>query len=100
MKLTSIISVLVPLSLVFVTGCAGSAQTAAKAPKHTAKVQEPVVVVPYDMGPPGAMDVSWEPTPPPPPKKVKALKNQARPHMVSTKRAKGRLFVLPTKFEH
>jgi hypothetical protein len=100
MKTAIIITTLA--SLAFATGCAGNVQgnASAKAPQQTAKAQEPVVVLPYDMGPGGEMSVSWQPAAPPPVKKAKARKIVAKPHFVSGKRNKGRLFLLPTKFEH
>ena len=100
MKPAIIISILA--SLAFATGCAGNVQrsASAKAPQQTAMAEEPIVVLPYDMGPAGEMSMSWQPTAPPPVRKIKARKMIAKPHFVSGKRAKGHLFVLPTTFEH
>ena len=69
-----------------------------EAPVHTS--DEPVVVIPYDMGPEGEMTMSWEPTEAPERPKPKARKMDAKPSFVSGKANKRRLFVLPTKFEH
>ncbi len=104
MKPAKIISVLAPM-LALLAGCAGSVQgTDAKAPTQTAKaveqVEEPLVVLPYDDGPPGSMDYSWEPTEAPPAPEVKPRKLDAKPHLVVPKAQKRKLFVLPTTFSH
>jgi hypothetical protein len=101
MKRATLLTVLVPVSLLFASGCAGVQGSApAKAAQQTARVAEPRVILPSDMGPPGSMDVSWSPTPPPPPKEIKPRRQDAKPHFVSDKRSRGRLFVLPTTYEH
>ncbi|MEM1031273.1 MAG: hypothetical protein AAF928_19880 [Myxococcota bacterium] len=52
------------------------------------------------MQPEGSYEMSWEPAPPPPKRTVKPLETRATPEFVAPKTSKGRLFALPTKFEH
>ena len=103
MKKTTLLSLLAPLALACLAGCATTtAQELPKAPKTASLADEGIVILPYnDMAPPGTMDVSWEPTAEPEPEPVKAHRMVAKPHMVSNKHTHGRLFVLPTTtFEH
>jgi hypothetical protein len=93
-----------PLALALLAGCAGSAQVApAEAPRNVAAADDETldVIVPDPaFAPPGTYEMDWEPTEPPPAKEIKPRKMIAKPHMVSEKRARGRLFVLPTTYEH
>lgn len=92
MKPTALIIALIALA----TGCSSSVQSAHRG-SQTAKVSEPEVVLPsYDAVPPGTMDFAWTPTPPPPPKKITPRELDAKPHFVSNKKTRGRLFVAPT----
>ena len=105
MKPVTRLSLLAPICFFLVSGCAASVQGTAKAPvKQTTQAvadEDTDVVVPYfDSAPPGSMDVAWTPSAPPPQKQAKPLKNHAQPHFISNKGTKGRLFVLPTSFEH
>ncbi len=96
MKLAGIITV---IGISLLTGCA--TQAPVEAPKNTANAQEEIdsdFVLPADYGAPGSMEVSWEPTAAPPEKAVKARKQDAKPHFVSTK--KRSLFALPVTRGH
>ena len=71
-------------------------------PKKTPKAEEEIdsdFVLPADYGAPGTMEMSWEPTAPPPEKEGRRPRKQdAKPHFVSTK--KRSLFSLPVKQGH
>ncbi len=88
------------LGIALLTGCAGR-QTPAQTPQKTASAQKEVdsdFVLPADFGRPGAMEVSWTPTEAPAAKPVKARRQTAKPHFVSTK--KRSLFALPVTRGH
>jgi hypothetical protein len=95
MKLTGIITI---VGIALLTGCA-SQQAPAEAPQ-TAQQEEidSDFVLPADYGRPGSMEMSWEPTAPPPKKEAKPHKQDAKPHFVSTK--KRSLFALPVTREN
>jgi hypothetical protein len=99
MKPALLFTAVASLSLAVLSGCASS-----QAPVQTAAAtsyDEPVVIVPDPMNlPPGAMEVSWTPTEPPPRPEVKARPMDAKPELVAPKKSRGHLFVLPTRFEH
>jgi hypothetical protein len=97
-----IMIVAVPAVFALLTGCAGSA-VPAEAPQNVAAADEEAleVIVPDPaFAPPGTYEMDWEPTEPPPEKEIKPRKMIAKPHMVSDKRTRGRLFVLPTTYGH
>ncbi len=95
MKKTTLLSLLAPIALALLSGCSTTVREAPKAPR-TASVDEHVFVLPAgDLAPPGSMVVSWEPTVAPPPPAVVPRKLVAKPHLVSNKGTRGRLFVLP-----
>jgi hypothetical protein len=81
------------VSLALLSGCA-SAPPPAKAPRVAAAEEEEQVVIPFDTGAPGEMEMSWTPPPPPPQKEVKA-RHEAQPQWASAK--KRPLFMLPSK---
>ncbi len=101
MKPINVAAILLP-ALAMLTGCSTAPVQPAKAPETAQAEEEDFdVVLPYSsMQPEGSYVMDWEPTPEPPKKEVKALKTRATPQLVAPKKSKGRLFVLPTKFEH
>jgi hypothetical protein len=101
MKKTTLLTVLAPFALACLAGCA-TPTAQPKAPKTASLADEGIVVLPVsDMSPPGTMEMRWEPAAEAEPEPVTARRLVAKPHLVSNKGTRGRLFVLPTTtFEH
>jgi len=95
------LAIVVP-ALAMLTGCSTAPTRPAEAPKTAQAEDEDFdVVLPYSsMQPEGSYEMDWQPTPEPTKKKAKPMKTRATPEMVAPKTSKGRLFVLPTTFEH
>ncbi len=88
------------LTLALLSGCSSTVPVATVAKAKQPSVQaEPVVVLPSDTRPPGAMDVDWI-APKRPAKKKVAPRKTAKPFLSSNKRTRRRLFVLPTVREN
>ena len=98
------IMIAAPIAIALLSGCAGPTYvkgTAAEAPKNVAAAEEDVDFIAPDpmFAPPGTYEMDWEPKEAPPEPEIKPRKMIAKPHMVSEKQ-RGRLFVLPTTYEH
>jgi len=101
MKPITVAAIVIP-ALAMLTGCTAAPVQPAKAPE-TAQAEEEdfdVIIPSSSMQPEGSYVMDWQPAPEPPKRKAKPMKTRATPELVAPKKSKGRLFVLPTTFEH